>query len=65
MLCFLRVDFVCVPHVFVFVGVYLCSLWLFLESAFCVAPCVVCSGCVGLCVVLLMQGVVGDMSCDV
>jgi len=64
MLCCLRVEFVCVLHIFVFVVVYLCLLWLFLECVLCVALCVVCSGRVGLCVVLSMQGVVCAMSCD-
>jgi len=51
-----------VSSVFVFVGVYLSLLWLFLER---VALCMVCSGCIGLCVVLLLQVVVCVMRCDV
>ena len=57
MLFCLRVEFVFVLHIFVFVVVYLCLLWLFLESVFCVAVCVVGSGRVGLRVTLLMEGV--------
>jgi len=49
----------------VFVGVYLCLLWLFLECVLCVALCVVGSGYVGLCALTLMQGVVCALSCDV
>lgn len=65
MLCCLRVECVCVLHIFVFVVVYLCLLWLFLECVLCVALCVVCSGRVGLRVTLLMEGVMCAMSCDV
>lgn len=52
--CAFSVLSLCVSSVFVFVGVYLSLLWLFLER---VALRMVCSGCIGLCVVLLLQGV--------
>ena len=43
----------------------LCLLWLLLQCVLRVSLRVACSGCVGLCVVLSMQGVVGVVSCDV
>lgn len=49
----------------VLVGVYLCLLSLFVECVLCGALCVVCKGCIGLRVVLLMQAVVCVMRCDV
>lgn len=39
----LRVEFGCVLHVSVFVGVYLCLSWLFLECVVCVALRGVCN----------------------
>lgn len=62
---YLRVEFVSVLRDFVLVGGHLCLRWLFLQCVLCVSVCVLGSDCVGLCVVWLMQGVVGAMSCDV
>ena len=50
MLCCVRVERFCVFSMYVFVGAFLCVLWLFLECVLCVALCAVCSGCIVLCV---------------
>ena len=60
--CVLRFPEISMSEV---VGVYWCFLWLYLACVLRVSLCVVCSGCVCLCVVVSMLGDVCVMSCVV